>query len=245
MTQPWVERIWRNGYGADVARGLVPNAISYAAFGDIVTSGPIETVLWETGMPATLTVPNNIRLSVVSASAGETKRIKIRYLDGNLVQRTETVTLNGTTPVLTVATDIRAVNNAYSLDGPLTGRVTMTNNGNIHATIPAGAVQFNTSLQRVPAGKRLMVTGLYAGSTSGTAAARATVKLETSTVNGDDFSEQGWLHPVAGIAFQDTSIAMSLPAPLAVNAGAWVGLIGSCDKAATLIGGIIGWTEEA
>lgn len=245
MTQPWVERIWRNGYGADVARGLVPNAVVYSAFGEITTLGATETILWETGMPATLTVPNNIRLSVVSSVVGETKRVKIRYLDGNLVQRTETVTLNGTTPVLTVAADIRAVNNAYSLDGPFTGRITMTNNGVIHATIPPGSVQFNTSLQRVPAGKRLMITGLYAGSVSGTSAARTTIKLETSTMNGDDFSAQGWLHPVAGMAFQDTTVTMSLPAPLQVNAGAWVGLVGEGDKAATMVGGIFGWIEEA
>lgn len=244
-TSGWPERLWRNNNRPDIARGNVPGSYPYSAFGEFISDGAVtDGVVWETGMPTTFTVPNSIQLTLVSTSASDTGDIGIRYLDGDLIERTETVTMTGTTPVTTVTTDIRAINNAYSKNGPLVGNVTMTSGGTTYALIPAGDVQFNTSLQRVPAGKRLMITSIYAGSASSTADAKAVVKLETSFINGDSFAEQGWFHPLGGVALQNNSATFPDFGPFPISAGEWVGFTFKCDKAVDVSAGFFGWMED-
>lgn len=241
-TQSWHERLWRANNVADIARGLVPDAKPVAMFGERVTSGAVtDNVLWETGMPAALTVPNGIQLTLASSGA-DTRRIKIVYLDGDLVERVETITLTGTTPLLTVATDIRFVNNLYCLDGSAATTVTATNGGTTYARLNAGDVQFNQAMYRVPAGRRLMLTALYAGSTSGTSAARVTVKAEASFFNGDRFGDDGLLHPIGAVGLQDNAVTLPF-GPFPIPAGEIIALTFKCDKAADVVGGFFGWTE--
>ena len=230
----------------DVARDNVPGAYPYTTFGEHVTAGAVSNVIVrETGMPDTLTVPDGIRLTLVSTSASDTGTLHIRYLDGDLVQRTEDVVLTGTTPVNTVSDDIRAINNAYYVDGAsVSGVVTGVSGGVKHLHIPIGDIQYNTSMQRVPKGKRMMITGMYAGSTSGNAAAGATVKLETSFINGDSFAELGILHPVAALALQDNSQSLAGFGTFPIKAGEWFGFTASTDKSAKVVGGILGWMED-
>ena len=197
-------------------------------------------------MPAVFIVPNSIQLSLVSTSTSDTGTIKIRYLDGDLIERNEAIVLNGTTPVLTNATDIRAINNAYYVDGAgVIGNVIGTSGGATYLSITAGSIQFNTTMQRVPAGKRLMINALYAGAISGSAAARCMIKLETSFINGDSFADEGILHPVAAIGVQDSSSTLGGFGPFPIPAGEWVGLTSSCDKAADITGGFFGYMENA
>lgn len=242
-TQSWHERLWRTNNTADIARGHVPGAKPFAAFGERIADGAVtDSILWETGMPALLTVPDAVQMTFVSSDT-DTRRLKMVYLDGNLAERVETVTLNGTTPVLTTATDVRFINYLYSLDGPAERTVTVTHGGVTYARLNSGEVQFNQAMYRVPAGRRLMLTALHAGATSGSAAARVTVKAEVSFFNGDSFSAQGLLHPVGGIGLQDT--ATTLPfGPFPVPEGEIVALTFKCDKAADVIGGFFGWTEN-
>lgn len=242
-TQSWHERLWRTNNTADIARGAVPGAKPFAAFGEIVTAGPVtDGVIWETGMPAALSVPGGIRLSFVSSGA-DARRLKLVYLDGDLDERTEVVTLNGTTPVLTVATDVRFINNMYSLDGPAATTVTVTNNGITYAILNTGNVQFNQAAYRVPAGRRLMITALYGGAVSGTSASKVVIKAETSFFNGDSFAEQGILHPVGAVAVQDDAVTLSF-GPFPIPPGQIVALTFKCDKAADVVGGFFGWTEN-
>ena len=243
-TQSWHERLWRTNNLADIARGEVPGSKPFSAFGENVTSGSVtDQVLWETGMPTALTVPDSIQLSFVS-SAADTRRLKLVYLDGDLVERTETITLTGTTPVLTTATDIRFVNRLYSLDGAAATNVTATSGGVTYARLNAGGVQFDQAMYRVPTGRRLMVNSLYAGAASGSSASRVVVKAEVSFFNGDSFGEQGILHPVGGIALQDNAVTLPF-GPFPIPAGEIAALTFTCDKAADVVGGFFGWTETA
>jgi hypothetical protein len=242
-TQSWHERLWRANNTADIARGAVPGAKPFAAFGENITTGSVaESILWETGMPAALTVPNAIQLSFASSDT-DTRRLKLVYLDGNLVERVETITLNGTTPALTVATDVRFINNLYSLDGGAARTVAVTNGGVTYARLNSGEVQFNQAMYRVPAGRRLMLTSLYGGATSGSSASRVVIKVEVSFFNGDSFGAQGILHPVGGIAIQDNATTLSF-GPFPIPPGEIVALTFKCDKAADVIGGFFGWTEN-
>lgn len=244
-TSSWTERLWRTNNNADIARGNVPGSLPYSTFGQRSVVADVDTVVWETGMPATLTVPNNIQLTIVSSSASDTGGIVIKYLDGNLLAQEERLTLTGTTPITTTATDIRAINNIYSLNGPVVGDVNFTSGGTRYGYLPAGDVQFNTSLQRIPSNKRLMVQTVYGGATSGSAAARVVIKLETSFINGDSFADIGILHPVSAIALQDTSTSIGGDGVLPIPGGEWVGLTAKSDKNATVTAGLFGYMEDA
>lgn len=243
-TQSWHERLWRTNNLADIARNAVPGAKPFATFGENVAAGPVaDSILWETGMPAALTVPNAIPLTF-SSSDTDTRRLKLVYLDNTLSERIETITLNGTTPVVTTATDIRFVNNLYSLDGPAARTVTAANGGTTYARINSGDVQFNQAAYRVPAGRRLMVNSLYAGAVSGTSAAKVVIKAEVSFFNGDHFAEDGILHPIGAIAVQDNAVTLPF-GPFPIPEGEIVALTFKCDKAADVVGGMFGWTETA
>ena len=244
-TSGWPERLWRTNNNADIARGNVPGSTPFSTFGEKAVSGSGTSIVWQTGMPNTLTVPDNIQLTLVSTSASDTGDIVLRYLDGNLIERYETVTLDGTTPVTTTATDIRALNNAYSKFGPVAGTVTMTSGGTTYGRMTAGDIQFHTSMIRVPSNKRLMLTGLYAGSASGSSASRVIVSLVTSFINGDSFADDGYLHPLAAVALQDNSSTFPNFGPFPIPGGEWVGFRAQWDKAADITAGFFGWTENA
>jgi len=244
-TSGWPERLWRTNNNADIARGNVPGSTPFSTFGEKAVSGSGTSIVWQTGMPNTLTVPDNIQLTLVSTSASDTGDIVLRYLDGNLIERYETVTLDGTTPVTTTATDIRALNNAYSKFGPVAGTVTMTSGGTTYGRMTAGDIQFHTSMIRVPSNKRLMLTGLYAGSASGSSASRVIVSLVTSFINGDSFADDGYLHPLAAVALQDNSSTFPNFGPFPIPGGEWVGFRAKWDKAADITAGFFGYMENA
>jgi hypothetical protein len=245
MTQPWPERLWRTNNAADIARGNVPGSTPFTSFGEKVVTGSGTSIVWQTGMPTTLAVPDNIQLTLVSTSASDTGEIVLRYLDGDLIQRYETVTLNGTTSVTTTATDIRALNNAYSKFGQVNGTITMTSGGTTYGRMSVGDIQFHTSMIRVPANKRLMLTGLYAGSASGNSDSKVIVSLVTSFINGDSFAEDGYLHPLAAVALQDNSSTFPNFGPFPIAGGEWVGFRAKWDKAADITAGFFGYLENA
>ena len=247
-TAGWPERLWRTNNDADIARGNVPGSVPFSTFGEKVVTGSGTSIVWQTGMPDTLTVPDNIQLTLVSTSASDIGNIVIRYLDGDLIDRYETVTLNGTTPVTTSATDIRAINNAYSTFGPVVGTVTFTSGGVTYGRMTTGDIQFHTSMIRVPANKRLMLTGLYAGAVSesqGNNASRVIVRLVTSFINGDSFSDEGYLHPLAAIAISDNSATFPNFGPFPIPAGQWVGFSAEWNRSADITGGFFGYLENA
>ena len=242
-TQSWHERLWRSNNLADIARGEVYGSRPFAAFGERVTSGATAyAVLRGQSAPDVLTVPAAVAMTFVSTGA-DTRRMRLVYLDGDLAERSEIVTLTGTTPVSTTATDIRFVNGLYSLDGPLAQTVTVTAGGVTHAGIASGATIFTQALYRVPAGKRLMLNALYAGAFSGSAAAKVVVRAEVSFFDGDSFAAQGILHPVGGVGLQDDAVTLPF-GPFPVPAGEIVALTFKCDKAADVVGGFFGWLEN-
>lgn len=244
-TSGWNERTWRNVHNVDIARGLVPGSVPYSVFGERDLMATVSSFIRETGTPPTFTVPDNIQLTIVSTSTLDTGDICISYLDGDLIERTETITLTGTTPVNTVATDIRAINCAVKLDGEAAGNITFSSGGVVYAVLPIGNMQYDTSVIRVPAGKRLMVTSMYAGAASGSSAARVIVKMETTFITGHSFAELGLFRPVGGIALQDDTTTMNDFGPFPIPAGEWVGFTAVSDKDAKVTAGLFGWMEDA
>ncbi len=256
----WNERIWRLMFTQqlEVARGRVEGAYPVVIDGHLTTSGAATDVLILDG--STIKDPSvapstGLQMSSVSTSAQDgpggtgVRSIRLNYLDADLIERDEIVTLNGTTPVLTVATNIRWVGEihllTYGSGKAFAGDLTVTNAGTRYKFIPASNRTTRSSAYRVPAGKRLIVHTIYAASTSGTSAARVTVDVVVSRLNSDSFADAGLLISQGSIGLQDGSAILSDGALYAVPAGEIIALRATTDKGATITGGFFGWLEDA
>lgn len=241
-------------YLRDVARGGVAGAETFGALGSVTTAGAGAGVLWPNGsfvFPASA----GIQMSVVSTSANDTlagtgiRRIHLHYLDNILEEFTEIVTLNGLTPVLTSATNIRFVQGVHMHEfgsgAAAAGNITVSNSGQTYGEIKQGSIRCTSSVRMVPAGKRLMVTSTYAGSVSGTAAARTIVNIATPFFGGHDYTAANVFFPLGSGTFQDGSGGMTLPCPFPFADGQSVGMTYETDKAATIVGAWFGWMENA
>lgn len=256
----WNERLWRLMFAQqlEITRGRVEGAYPVVIDGYLVTSGAATDVLILEGSTIkdpSVAPPAGLQMSIVSTSAQDgpggtgVRSIVLSYLDADLVQQTETIVLNGTTPVLTAATNIRWVGEihllTYGSGKAFAGDLTVTNAGTRYKFISAGSRTTRSSAFRVPAGKRLIVHTLYAGATSGTSAARVTVDFVASVINSASFADAGLLVTQGTIALQDSSVVLSDGALYAVPAGEIIALRATTDKGATITAGAYGWLEDA
>lgn len=240
-------------YEVAIARGQVPGVSAWAAYGSKTTAGADSGVLWPNGafvFPAAA----GVQMSIVSTDAQDSaagtgiRTMDIHYLDANLAEQVETVTLNGLTPVLTTATNIRFIQCMHGLtfgsSSAAVGAISASNGANTHSYIRAGMVRCSSTVRMVPAGKRLIVTTFYGGSVSGAAAASTIIRLATPTFEGHDFTASNIFVPLASGAFQDNSGGITIPCPLSFTEGQSIGMIFSTDKAATVVGSWFGWLEN-
>ena len=243
-----------NDYLIDVARGKITGAQPYSAYGSRTTSGAESNVLWPNG---TYSFPSSagVQMSIVSTSANDSaagtgiRTLDIHYLDANLASQTETVTLNGTTPVLTIATNIRFIQCMHGLTfgagNAAAGNISASNGGNTYSYIETGRVRCSSSVRMVPAGKRLIVTSFFGGSVSGAAGAATIIRLATPSYDGHDLTASGIFFPLASGAFQDNSGGLTIQCPIALTAGQSIGMTFTTDKSATIVGSWFGWMENA
>ncbi len=172
-------------FHTEVANGNVPGHTIMSAMGEF-ESGNVDTdgediCRWEdVGGPARLPQPADIgeQLTFISSSNADNGAtttgvltVKMHYLDASGDEQTETVTLNGTTGVDTVATDIRFVQDIYALtvgsNGVAQGNITCYKKG---GSIANDLYQFiflggNKSLvphRMIPNGKHLILKGWHA-----------------------------------------------------------------------------------
>jgi hypothetical protein len=242
----------------EVSRGTYADASNIASYGELTTTGAItDHLIWPVeGSPA-LTVPPSPgqQITLVSTSGNDAtggtgiQSVTILYLDGNLNQASEVVPLTGTTPTTTNATDIRFIQcmyaSAFGTGVSAAGDISATYGaGVLHSFIPTGHRRCASSARRVPAGKRLIINGMAASSISGTAAARAQIRLIATGIYTDDFTEDAITFPYMAIGSQDSSEAMS-NVFFAVPEGTVVGFEATCDKGATISASFFGWIEDA
>lgn len=175
---------------------------------------------------------------------------ELHYLDANLAEQIEIVTMNGLTPVLTVATNIRFIQCMHIITAgtnkAAVGTINATNSAIVYGQIAAGSRRCTSSARMVPAGKVLYVLGAGAGSVSGTATARTEVKLSSTYFDGHDLTSQGVRMPFATVCLQDGSQFFNFPTPLGpFPAGTIVLMEASTDKAAIITGDWFGYLENA
>jgi len=191
-----------------------------------------------------------VTIATVIAAGGGTgiRTLRIDYLDALGVRQSETVTMNGTTAVLTTATDIGALLGLTAAtvgsNGSAVGTVSVTNVGNTttFGGLAIGTNQDDAAAFTVPAGLRGYVTKVAASA----GATATTVKLCSDTnpatgtvVNGAKFV---WASALFGTTPEDIDPCVPWgPFP----AGAQVWLTGTSAGGAACQGSMEGYNEPA
>lgn len=269
-TRPWPERIWRRllalsnttydhmkvtDFLQEVARGNVPGAVPFSSYGErTAAAGETNRVIWPSGV-FSVPGPSGVQISIASTSGNDTDGgtginiVELHYLDTDLNEQYEHITLAGATPVLTTATNIRFVQCMHLLEaGSLNqadGIITASSGGTVYSQINAGDNRCPSSARMVPNGKRLFVAGAAAGSVSGTAAAGVKVRIVASQIDANQFIDPYILFPFGSIGIQDTSESFNFPVTPPFDAGTIVALTLTTDKAAIVSGSWYGWLENA
>ena len=137
--------------------------------------------LWEglTGSGGNYPFPASAgTISVVSDSASDSAvTVVISGLDANFAKQTESVNLNGTTPVVTTKSFLR-INSVTTSAGNAVGNMTFTRGATVIAKITAGLGQTQMSVYTVPAGYTLYLNYYQAdGNTTTTSGAYMNTRL--------------------------------------------------------------------
>jgi hypothetical protein len=170
----------------NVSRGVVQGTTQVHVLGynpDIDPSSDPETVWFTGGAYPWEALSTAKTLHITSTSSSDTMGLVITGLNTNFVQVTETITLTGTTPVVTSNQYLR-INDAYTLNGVNVGTIDMrvdSNSGTIVDSIAPGYGQNTTGIYTIPAGK---VGYLYAGDASVGMNKQTTVVFRMRLVNG-------------------------------------------------------------
>lgn len=239
----------------EVARGRVSGASNISSFGELTTAGAVtDHIVWPLSGAPNLAVPASpgAQMAIVSDSANDAaagtgiRQVSLIYLDGNLDQQSEIVTLNGTTPINTAATDIRFIQcmHLYAAGSgkKAAGNISATNGGVTYSYIASGKRRCSSSARRVPAGKRLVIHSLYGSCISGAGQARAEIRFVMTGIDQSNLTEQAITFPFATIGVQDCSEAISSQS-FVVPAGIVAGFEATIDKAATVNAGFFGFLE--
>jgi len=249
---------WDDAYAADVSRWKVPWAEPFSAYWELITSTwRTNHLVWPLDNTPNLSVPDvaGVQMTLVSDDAEDDKdagdwirSLHIHYLDWDLNAQVEELELEWVTPVTTIATDIRFIQCMHIWEfwsaKSAVWNISATNTWTTYSYILVWSRRCSSSARRVPAWKRLMIKSMYAGATSGTAAARVTVRLVTTWIAHHDYTEDALTIPQAAISFQDWSEALVLDQPFPVPAWVVIAFETTCDKAASITAWYIWYLED-
>lgn len=201
------------------------------------------------------------QMEVVSTSASDTlagsgvQKIEIHWLDENYNEFDEEISLNGATPVLTVATNILRINGMHSIQvgagGVAAGDIIIrpVGGGSSFGIIPAGLNQLIQAVYTVPLAKRYFITNWSVG--AGNAAGGRYCEFTLRATAHDD---EGTIEYIAGvfhvwglIAAQDANIQQffTLPIKLPAKTDIEISAVSDAGTANAVCSGCIeGWIEN-
>ena len=143
----------------DFARGHYNNVTPVNLFGfnrNVATE--FETIMNDGG--GIYTFPSSALIMSCVSSTTDTVPVFISGLDADYLPISETVTLNGTTPVATTQAFFR-INSVYVSVGVNAGNVTISNGGTTYGYIEAGTGVMQASLYTTPANCKLYITAVH------------------------------------------------------------------------------------
>lgn len=256
------QRVETRDYLGEVARGAVPGANIVRVVGRNPDVDDVREDLWEEGVNYVFPPAGGIQMQVVSTSASDAaagvgaQTMHIHYLDASGNERLETITMNGLTPVLTVATDIWRVNEFHTLTAGSTGYVAGTirlqsvGAATTYGRIEALGNRSRQAIYTVPLGKVAFINEAYIG---GNADGGATSNFAegylraTCNITGDELLSGMFNFKWGAITANDTITAVFNP-PIKCPALCDV-KISMQSRAGTsnvrAVGGFSGWVEPA
>jgi len=215
--------------GECIAQGLFPGGSPVSKLGNVSGVADTEVDVWAVG--GTYTFPAAAQqMEVVSDSAQDTAAtgtgawtVKIWYLDSAFKEKTETITLNGLTPVPTVATDIYRINNFWVITAgtgkKAAGNIDIRNLADtpIYSRISTGLTRARNAMYTVPFGKKLYIWQItYASSTATSKDARFTLR---SNYNSMDNVVSPLFYAYSEIGIQDATFTIEYAIPIKFPAG--------------------------
>jgi len=236
-------------YEAAVMRGLIDGASSFSSNGDYIAGTAVTDFPVHEAGAVNISL-SGAQMSFVSSNANDIaggtgmRTLAMGYIESaTLLSKTEVITMNGTTPVLSVATNIRFINSLTMLSagsgGKNLGAITATNGGLTYGAISIGHRVQASAYRMIPFGKLFVPHEIVASSNSGTAAAAAIFHIV-----GWSPSLPFWI-PSNAIGCQDGPIIIPLKAGRAIAAGSIIGIEVTLDKAAHVTASLIGHLENA
>lgn len=194
------------------------------------------------------------QMTLVSTNANDTsagtgaRTVKVHYIAADGTYSHETVTMNGTTPVNTVATDIRfvqqiTVETLGTFGGSAAGIITIYRTGTatrIYANILAGNNQSLNSHRMIPAGVNFWLKGMTVSATS---SKPVSIRL-TATCDHAGIYSEGVFKFTEIVECQDTALAIKFDVvrkipPLAIIKGKVISI--QAGGSASI--GYSGWVE--
>lgn len=235
-------------YTNAISRGKISGASSFSSNGHYtagvaVSNQPVHSA-------GVVNIASGVQMSFVSSSANDTavgtglRTLIMSYIEQTtLLSKTESITMNGTTPVLSVATNIRFINSltmtSAGSGATNAGDITVTNGGTTYGKILTGAKIQESSFRMVPFGKIFIPHDIVASSNSGNAAAQTVFHV----INWSE-AIPFWI-PSNAVGCQDAPIIINLRAGRAISAGSIIGIDFTADKATQVTGSLIGHLENA
>ena len=247
--------IHTHNYYISVTRGLISGASAFVSHGERTSSGAeTEYPIWPDG-EFSIPADAGVQMSFVSTSANDTsdgtgvRQVSVHYLDANLAEQNETITLNGLTTVLSVATNIRFINDlhAESVGSGLkaAGNITASNGGITYAQLSTNFTRQSSSFKMIPVGKVLHLTNFVYGSISGAGNGKSIIKLVSNQLNGSQYRNPLILFPYISNGFQNSCVSIKRDTFPTFSAGAVIGVVHTSDKAVTVTSTLSGWLENA
>jgi len=209
--------------------GIYPNRSMLKIFGRAPDVDNVYVDAWE-GPTTTYVFPAAAQqMSVVSTSTSDTsagtgvRTVKIHYLDANYAEQVEVVTLNGTTPVNTTATNILRVQKMHSFStgshGYPVGDIALKNTGGT-VTYSQMKASRNTAQQciwTVPAGKTLYLSQWFSAAGASAANHFTQVILRATAWDGYSVTGGGFL-TVDPLSVQDGNLVQPFAIPIKIPA---------------------------
>jgi hypothetical protein len=246
-------------YLYDVAEGKVPSHWGFRAHGFNSDVDAAEETVWNVG--GEYIFPTSAcQMEVVSTNASDTTAgegaitVMVHYLDTNYREESATVTMNGTTPVATSATDIMRINSFY-IDTAgyrhyAKGNIDIrhVNNEPIYARIPAGGASEHQAVWTVPSGTSGYITRWGGGVGHQTGGRMARFCLKATCDNDDPPIYRSYIFDTKDmVVTQDSSFQVPFTLPIKCPAKTDIKICARSDNVvanALTNASIEGWYEK-
>ena len=248
-------------YAYDIAEGTISAHDYFRALGYNSAVGAAEEDLWEVGgsyvFPAGAAGLELYSSSDQDSGAGGInpagtgiRTVEIHYLDATYAEQVEVVTLDGTTVVPTIATDILRINGFHTVTAGTTaqavGNVELRHLANtpIYSYIAIGGNKSLQSIWTVPLGKTAYLTDWHWGAASTTASRWARFTLKTTSDDEGEYTASLFHFQDIGMILEgNDNIHFTLPLVLPAKTDIKISMIGS-GAGIVCTGTLEGWYES-